>query len=411
MLESGSSNYRAIPRRDMLRAGVTAAVGGLVTQAAPVSSQSSQPAKSDSTLPQNPLGKTGVKVTRLAMGGSFPGYGPRILQIAYKKGQRYFDLGDFYAGYQAEGRFGKWAKQLGKRDELFVVSKARTVDPKEFITRLHQALENMQLDYVDMFFLHGLKDPDVILDRDGTWRKIKDRLIREKKIRFMGFSTHADLPQRIACLNNAAKVGWVDALMCACDPALIRSNDAFNRALDTCAKAKIGLVCMKTCRGLGKPEKQPAAREAFKPLGLTPHQAMLAGMWSDGRFASVCSEMPNVKILEENTALARTFNKPFGPDEWKIFDEAAKKLVRSICPGCGDLCQRAAGVQTDFCSIARYLAYYEEDGKRDLARQLYRQLKPEQRQWQEADLKAAARVCPVGMDFESLRQRAEEWLA
>ena len=121
--------------------------------------------------------------------------------------------------------------------------------------------------------------------------------------------------------------------------------------------------------------------------------------------------MPNVKILEENTTLARTFRKPFGPDEWKVFDNAAKKLARSTCPGCDGICQRAAGVETDFCSIARFLAYYEEDGKRELARQLYRQLKPEQRRWRGADLQAAARACPVGMDFESLRRRAERLLA
>lgn len=404
-----SSNYGSMPRRDMLRAGITAAVSGLTGRAEPVSTQ---PAKADAILPQNPLGKTGVKVTRLEMGGSFPEYGPRLLQIAYRMGIRYFDLGDFYAGYEAESRFGVWAKQLGKRDELFVVNKARTIDPKQVIIRLHKLLEKMQFDMVDMFFLHDVRDPEVIRDRDGTWRKMKDQLIREKKIRFMGFSTHdPNLPRRIAGLNNAAKVGWVDALLCACDPALIRSNDELNRAIDACAKAQIGLTCMKTSRGLGKPEQQAAAREAFKPLGLSPHQAMIAGMFSDGRFAAVCSEMPSIKILEENTHLARTFNKPFGPDEWKIFDAAAKKLARSTCPGCDGLCQRAAGVQTDFCSIARFVAYCEEGGKHDMARELYQELKPEQRQWVGADLKAAARICPVGMDFERLRRRAEEWLA
>jgi len=408
MALSGSPHRRIVPRRAVLRAGIAAAVGDLAAHALPANTR---PAEGDSTLERIPLGKTGVKVTRLAMGGSFPEYGPRLLQIAYRAGLRYFDLGDFYAGYKAESRFGKWVKQLGRRDELLVVNKARTTDPKQFVARLHEALEKMQLETVDMFFVHGLKDPDVALDRKGIWRKIKDRLIREKKIRFMGFSTHAPLPERIACLNNAAKSGWVDALMCACDPGMIRSNDELNRALDACAKARIGLVCMKTSRGLGKPENQPAAREAFKPLGLSPHQAMLVGMWSDGRFASVCSEMPNVKILEENTKLARTFRKPFGPDEWKLFDNAAKKLARATCPGCDGICQRAAGVQTDFCSIARFLAYYEEDGKRAMARQLYRQLAPEQRQWRRADLQAAARVCPVGMDFESLRRRAERLLA
>jgi len=64
---------------------MTAAVGGLAAQAAPVHTQpSTQPGASEDNapLPQNPPGKTGVKVTRLKMGGSFTEYGSLLLQIA-----------------------------------------------------------------------------------------------------------------------------------------------------------------------------------------------------------------------------------------------------------------------------------------------------------------------------------------
>jgi predicted aldo/keto reductase-like oxidoreductase len=192
---------------------------------------------------------------------------------------------------------------------------------------------------------------------------------------------------------------------------MIRNNTELNKALDACAKAGIGMVAIKCMRGLGKAAKQPEkAREAFKNMGMSPHVAMLIGTLSDGRFASVCTEMPNRKIIEENCTAARAFRKPFDARQWKQLDEGMKLLSRATCSGCDGSCQRAAGTQTDFCSIARYLAYYEEDGKRDLARTLYNQLPPHRRDWQGADLKAASSACTSRLDFENILARAEKLL-
>src|SRR5262249_1695053 len=153
-----------------------------------------------------------------------------------------------------------------------------------------------------------ISHPEIPLDRNGEWRKVKERLQREKKVRFLGFSTHAEMPIRTVCLENAAKGGWVDALMVACDAGLIRAFPEFDKAIDSCVKAGVGLGCMKTTRGLGRAARQPeAASDAFKAMGLTPHEAMLRGMWSDGRFAVVVSEMANFRQLEENSATARGF--------------------------------------------------------------------------------------------------------
>ena len=55
-----------------------------------------------------------------------------------------------------------------------MVTKARTIDPKAFVARLHDALEKMQIDTSDVFCVHGLIDPKVARDRDGTWGKLKD---------------------------------------------------------------------------------------------------------------------------------------------------------------------------------------------------------------------------------------------
>src|SRR5690606_35340675 len=125
-----------------------------------------------------------------------------------------------------------------------------------------------------------------------------------------------------------------------------------NRALDACAKAGIGLVAMKTGRGLGKFMDQPdGARKAFGKLGLSPHVAMLAGIWSDDRFAAACSEVPNIQNIEEDTAAAKSFGKPFSAEQWRRLEDAGWSLSRATCPRCDGACRLAAGARTDFCSI------------------------------------------------------------
>jgi hypothetical protein len=295
---------------------------------------------------------------------------------------------------------------------VFVVTKAKTFDPDQFEDRVNRSLQRLRIETVDLMFVHGIDDPEIPKDPEGRWRKVKDKLVRAKKIRFMGFSTHAPMERRTACLTEAARSAWVDALMVACDPGLIAENDDFNRALDACANANVGLVAMKTSRGLGKALGQPEkAVEKFKALNLTPHQAMIAGIWSDERFAAVCSEMSSRNIAVENADLARRFTKPFDVDQRQLLLEGIRSLTRATCPGCTGACRTAAGTDADLCSLARYLAYYEEDGKHQEARSLFRALPPDQRDWRGADLEAASQACMAKLDFEGILSRAKRFLS
>lgn len=398
----------SVSRRNVLRS-----TGALLAGAAVAHGADSQPADQDGApLAMNPLGKTGVKVTRLGLGASTSDYDKRLLNYAHRRGVRYFDNADGYVGGKAERLLGEWVAKLPRREDAFVVTKSHAYDPDSFYRAVVHSLEQMQLDTIDLYFIHALTQPQIPLDRDGAWRKVKERLLKEKKVRFLGFSTHAEMSARAACLTNAAKGGWVDALMTACDPGLIRANPDFDRAIDACAKAGVGLVCMKTTRGLGRATRQPEkAKEAFQALGLTPFEAMLKAMWSDGRFACVCSEMANFRQIEENTATARAFTKPFDDADRKRLHDAIETLSRSTCPGCDGQCRQAAGTQTDFCSIARFLAYYEHDGKRERARELFRALPAEARSWEGADLCAASHACASHLDFADLLDRAKRLLA
>src|SRR6185369_17320985 len=81
-----------------------------------------------------------------------------------------------------------------------------------------------------------------------------------------------------------------------------QKNDEMNRALDAAHKAGIGVIAMKT---------QSSAAE-FKDRwekehkgGLSVQQAVVKAVLADERLSGMTSEMRSIKIIDENTAMAR----------------------------------------------------------------------------------------------------------
>ena len=185
-------------------------------------------------------------------------------------------------------------------------------------------------------------------------------------------------------------------------PVLGEKADKFNKALDACHKAGIGLVAMKTMRGIGEPLK---ARYADKTALA---QAVIQAVLSDERIASICSAMGNLPQVDQNTEAVRSFKKPMTSAEVEHLRGALLAGGLAYCPGC-DACGTIAGSHLQ--TIARYLSYYEQDGRRSYARQLYRALPPEARESAAIRQEAARHACACGVDYAAIIRRAAERLA
>jgi hypothetical protein len=186
-----------VTRRDFLKgtlaAGVMAGTGGLVVPA--------QAAKRSAT-DWVPLGKSGVQVTRLALGtGTFGGRTQRelgqeqftrLVRHAYDRGIRFFETADAYR--EMPGRLGIALKGI-PRDSYKLMTKFRwrnADNPQATIDRLRKDLNT---DYVDILLLHCV--------RTAGWPQELERLrdefseAKEKKIiRAHGASCHGLLPLR-----------------------------------------------------------------------------------------------------------------------------------------------------------------------------------------------------------------------
>ena len=96
--------------------------------------------------------------------------------------------------------YGTSEMQLGKilpqfpREKLIVQTKVSPVaDPQKFRQTFEKSLAYLQLDYVDLFGLHGINNAEIwdYSIREGGCLEIAKQLQSEGKIRFIGFSTHA----------------------------------------------------------------------------------------------------------------------------------------------------------------------------------------------------------------------------
>jgi aryl-alcohol dehydrogenase-like predicted oxidoreductase len=403
-------------RRTFLQAGaLVAASAATVT---PEGGAQDAPAGPAATLPRRPLGKTGIDITLLDIGtGRGRGVG-RLLRYAFSQGIRAFDTS---AAYQSEPDFNAWFQQEpAVRKQVFIVTKEH--EAPGIAAQLQGMVEKrcaaMGTDYLDLFFVHSFGDNGV----DASLKLLKsqelkvaaDAAKRSGKLKLFGISTHHR--DRAVLLQAAAEVGFIDAIMVQYSPWLDKQS-ALSKALDACHERGIGLISMKQIAGRLRGETLKGILDdvrrrvpTLEERRLTPFQGLLQAIWSDERISAACVAMQNTDQVRENADAARRF-EPLKTAEIELLRDAVIAHGPTFCADCDGRCARAAGTLAALGELTRFLTYHEHHGDRAAARQLYRALSPEARDWSGADLDAARAACPNRLDFATLLPQVEKRLA
>ena len=400
-----------VSRRDFVKTLGVVSVGSLVGTGQALA-QSNAPAATTPTpikvvkVPTRPFGRTGVPVSMLALGGIFDIESNQlVLKQALDWGVTYWDTAAGYNGGKSEGGIGMYLeKNPQARREIFLVTK---YDGGGMIQALNQSLEKLKTDYIDMYFLHGLNNTSKLDDDIKAWvAKAK----ADKKIRFFGFSTHSNMEN---CLQEAAKLGWVDGIMLKYDFRLMQT-DAMKAAMDAATKAGIGLTAMKT------QSKSPIATETeadlklgghFIQRGFTQQQAKIKAVWENPQIASICSQMPNLTVIQSNIAAALDKTSLTAADHAALREYAEATRSRH-CAGCAQFCETAPGHQAPVGDVMRALMYHRNYGDQELARTVFRQLPEAARQGLAGfNYAAAERACPHGLPIAQLMREAGELFA
>lgn len=166
-----------------------------------------------------PFGRTGVKVSPLALGtmmfGGKTDYeeSARIIDRAIEAGINLIDTANVYSRGVSEDFTGKALKANGQRHNVFLASKVhlpmhdsdanlRGSSRRHIIEQAENSLRRLDTDYLDLYQIHR-PAPDTAIDE--TLRALDD-LVRSGKVRYIGSSTFAGW-QAVEALWAAKELG------------------------------------------------------------------------------------------------------------------------------------------------------------------------------------------------------------
>ena len=150
------------------------------------------------------LGKSGLPVSALSL-GSWVTFGSQVdvdsavemMSTAYEAGVNFFDNAEVYARGESERIMGRALQKLNwPRDSYCVSSKVwwgsvhdpkptqRGLHRKHIFEACHQAMQRLQVDYLDMYFCHR-PDPETPIEE--TVRAMHD-LVSQGKVMYWGTS-------------------------------------------------------------------------------------------------------------------------------------------------------------------------------------------------------------------------------
>ncbi len=405
-------------RRTFIKTVGAIGAGSMVASLAPFvnASEKSRSQKiAPMIVPTRPYGKTGVNVSILSLGGVLGMSDQLIFRQAMKMGVTYWDTADGYGWGKNEKAIGKYfAKFPTDREKVFLVTKAATSDPKKLTEKLNTSLQRMNTSYVDMYFIHYVKEvKEELTSEVKAWA---EKAKTDGKIRLFGFSAHKNMENSMLA---AAKLGWIDGIMMSYNYRLM-VKDEMKRAVDACAKAGIGLTAMKSQAAFSayfyasigsETDDVLNMTESFLKKGYTEEQAKLKVVWENSNIASICSAMPNMTILQANVAAALNKNKLSLKDK-QLFEQYAQKTASGYCVGCADICESAVNFRVPISDVLRCSMYYNSYKDRDKALALFNTLPTDQKtNICKTDYSIAEKKCPQKIQIGKILKKTHEDLS
>ena len=268
---------------------------------------------SQTEMPMRTLGRTGVKVSLIGLGGWHLGFkyideelSVRMIRHAIDNGINFMDNCWDYNDGASEKRMGK-ALKAGYRDRVFLMTKIDGRTKKDAAKQLDESLERMQTDHIDLVQHHEIlrfEDPHRIFDEQGA----NAALIEARdagKISFIGFTGHKDPHIHLHMLEVAKENGFeFDTVQMPLNVMDAHYRSFEKMVLPELVRQKIGVLGMKAlANGMILESKTVTPIECLQYAMNLPTSVVITG----------CESMED---LEQALTAARTF-KPMSDAEVK----------------------------------------------------------------------------------------------
>jgi aryl-alcohol dehydrogenase-like predicted oxidoreductase len=252
-------------------------------------------------IPRRPLGKTGLEVSILGLGGSHIGdarsdeEAVRIIQDAIDAGVNFLDNAWEYHDGLSEKRMGQALK--GRRDRVVLMTKVCTHgrNAEVAMKQLEDSLKRLGTDHLDVWQIHECvyyDDPDRHFAPGGVIEAL-DKAKQQGKVRFVGFTGHKDPAIHLKMLATGYKFDTCQ-LPLNCFDGNFRSFEQL--VLPELNKRGIAPLGMKSLCGTGGPVEKGAVtvREALRYAMSLPVACTISGVDS-------------LDVLHQNLEIARQF--------------------------------------------------------------------------------------------------------
>jgi len=265
-------------------------------------------------IPRRMLGRTGVKVSALGVGGHHLGDVKTVdeaiglVHEAIDAGITFFDNCWEYYDARSEDWLGRALK--GKRNKVFLMTKVCTHGRSAALglRMLEESLRRLQTDHLDLWQIHGVafdNDPELAYARGGVLEAL-DAAKKQGKTRFVGFTGHKSPAVHLKMLQ----LGYpFDTVQMPLNPFDGTFHSFEQQVLPEVNKRGMAALGMKSFGGTAASIKRGL---------VTPEELLRYAMSLP--VAVTISGMDSLDVLRQNLKVARGF-KPMTAKEMQALRE------------------------------------------------------------------------------------------
>ncbi len=260
------------------------------------------------TIPLRPLGRTGLKVSALGLGGHHLGQARSeqealdIVHGALDGGVTFFDnCWEYHVG-ESEELLGKGLK--GRRDGIVLMTKVCTHgrDKDLAMRMLEESLRRLQTDHLDVWQIHGVtfwNDPQLFIRPNGAAEALT-LAKKQGKVRAVGFTGHKDPRIHMAMIETGYPF---DTCQFPLNPMDAHFRSFETMVLPECNRRGIAVLSMKPMGGTGDMITKGAvtAEECLRYAMSLPVATTIAGV-------------DKIEVMQQNLQIAQNFTPMTGPE-------------------------------------------------------------------------------------------------
>lgn len=197
-------------------------------------------------IPFRKLGRTGVQITCIGLGGegilrtfNNDQEARALISRAIDLGINYFESARAYAG--SESYYGKSLKE--RRKDIFLTSKSHARDKMGALAHLQETLKNMKTDHLDLWQIHDMRTEGDIREVFGPGGALEAFVQAKEKglARFIGVTGHHD-PE---ILKKSIEMTDFDTVLMPVNPAETHYKSFLQTVLPVAEQKEMGIIGMK----------------------------------------------------------------------------------------------------------------------------------------------------------------------